>query len=98
MNAKYILREEQDDGENYIMWSFVICAIHHIIRMVKSGRMRWTWHVFRIGKLRKAYKVLVGKTEGESRMEDPSVVGKLLNLRHLFIVISKSIYDAETCI
>jgi hypothetical protein len=36
-----------------------------IIRQVKSRRMRWAWHVTRMGKERKVYKVLVGKPEGK---------------------------------
>jgi hypothetical protein len=35
----------------------------NIIRMIKSGRMRWPGHVARIGKKRDAYKLLVGKSE-----------------------------------
>jgi hypothetical protein len=31
------------------------------IRKIKSRRMRWAWHVARIGEERKLYKVLVGK-------------------------------------
>jgi hypothetical protein len=32
-----------------------------IIRMIKSRRMRWAGHVFRMGEKRNAYKLLVGK-------------------------------------
>jgi hypothetical protein len=37
----------------------------NIIRMIKSGRMRWAGHVARIGEKRKAYRILVGKPEGK---------------------------------
>jgi hypothetical protein len=37
----------------------------HIIRQVKSRRMRWAGHVARVGEERKVYKVLVGKPEGK---------------------------------
>jgi hypothetical protein len=34
-----------------------------IIRIIKSRRMRWAGHVPRMGKKRKAYRLLVGKPE-----------------------------------
>jgi hypothetical protein len=33
--------------------------------MIKSRRMRWAWHVARIGEKRNAYRILVGKSEGK---------------------------------
>jgi hypothetical protein len=35
--------------------------------------MRWTRHVARIGELRNAYKILVGKHEGKGHVEDIAV-------------------------
>jgi hypothetical protein len=37
----------------------------NIIRMMKSRRMRWAGHAARIGGKRNAYRILVGKPEGE---------------------------------
>jgi hypothetical protein len=37
----------------------------NIIRMIKSRRMRWVWHVARIGATRNAYRILVRKPEGK---------------------------------
>jgi hypothetical protein len=37
----------------------------NIIRMTTSRRMRWMGHVARIGEMRNAYKILVGKPEGK---------------------------------
>jgi hypothetical protein len=34
-----------------------------IIRMIKSRRMRWTWHVAQKEEKRNAYRILVGKSE-----------------------------------
>jgi hypothetical protein len=31
--------------------------------MIKSRRMRWAWHVARMGEQRNVYRVLVGKPE-----------------------------------
>jgi hypothetical protein len=33
--------------------------------MIKSRRMRWAGHVTRMGQLRNAYRILVGKLEGK---------------------------------
>jgi hypothetical protein len=35
----------------------------HIIRVIKSRRMRWVGHVARMGETRNIYKILVGKSE-----------------------------------
>jgi hypothetical protein len=34
-----------------------------IIRIIKARRMRWTWHVARMGEKRNACRLLVGKPE-----------------------------------
>ena len=39
------------------------------IRVIKSRRMRWAWHVARMVERRGAYRVLVGKPEGETTWE-----------------------------
>jgi hypothetical protein len=36
----------------------------NIIRMIKSWRMRWAVHVARMGEMRNAHRILVGKPEG----------------------------------
>jgi hypothetical protein len=35
-----------------------------IVRVIKARRMRWTWHVGRMGEVRGAYNILVGRPEG----------------------------------
>jgi hypothetical protein len=42
-----------------------------IIRMIKSGRIRWSGHVARMGPKRNAYKILVGKPEGKRPLGRP---------------------------
>jgi hypothetical protein len=37
----------------------------NIVRVIKSRRMRWAGHVARMGERRVAYRVLVGKPEGD---------------------------------
>ncbi|PNF17770.1 translation factor SUI1-like protein [Cryptotermes secundus] len=41
--------------------------------MIKSRRMRWAGHVARMGEMRNAYRILVGKPEGKSHREDQGV-------------------------
>jgi hypothetical protein len=36
-----------------------------IIRLIKSRRLKLAWHVARIGEMRNAGRILVGKPEGE---------------------------------
>jgi hypothetical protein len=42
-----------------------------ISRYIKSRRMRWAWHVARMGEGRKAFKVLVGKPKGKRPLGRP---------------------------
>jgi hypothetical protein len=39
--------------------------------MIKSRRMRWSFHVTHMGEMRKAYKILVGKPEGKGPIGRP---------------------------
>jgi hypothetical protein len=41
------------------------------IRMIKSTRMRWAGHVARMGEMRNAYRILVGKPEGKRPLGRP---------------------------
>jgi hypothetical protein len=41
----------------------------NIIRINKSWRMKWAWHVTRMGEKRNAYELLVGKPEGKKPLE-----------------------------
>jgi hypothetical protein len=43
----------------------------NIIRVIKSTRMRWASHVARMENRRDAYKVLVGRPEGERSLGIP---------------------------
>jgi hypothetical protein len=45
----------------YIYTSIISMSI---ITIIKSRRMRWAGHVARLGEKRKAYRLLVGKSEG----------------------------------
>jgi hypothetical protein len=42
-----------------------------IIRMIKSKSMRWAGHISQMGVKRNAYRILVGKPEGERPLGRP---------------------------
>ena len=42
-----------------------------IIWVIKSRRVRWAWHVARMGERRGVYRVLLWKPEGKSPLESP---------------------------
>jgi hypothetical protein len=44
----------------------------NIVRVIKSGRMRWAGHVARIGKGRGVYMILVGRSEGKRPLGRPT--------------------------
>jgi hypothetical protein len=46
-------------------------AAPKIIRVIKSRRMGWTRNVERMGEMRNAYKMLVGKPEGKRQFGSP---------------------------
>jgi len=43
----------------------------NIVRVIKSRRMKWAWHVARMGEERGLYRVLVGKPEGRRPLGRP---------------------------
>jgi len=54
----------QEAGEDFIMRGFITCNTSpNFIRMIKSRRMRWPGRVARMGEMRTAYEILVGKLE-----------------------------------
>ena len=43
----------------------------NIVRVIKSGRMKWAGHVVRMGEERGVYRVLLGKLEGRRPLGRP---------------------------
>jgi len=43
----------------------------HIIRVIKSRRIRWAGHLARMGERNGAYRVLVGRCDGKSSLGRP---------------------------
>ena len=54
-----------------------------IVRVIKSGRIKWAGHVVRMGERRGVYRVLVGRPVGKNHLEDPVVDGRII-LRWIF--------------
>jgi hypothetical protein len=50
----------------------------NIVRVIKSRRMRWAWHVAHMAERRGVYRVLVGKPGGRYHLEDPGEDGRIL--------------------
>jgi hypothetical protein len=46
-------------------------ASTNIIRVIKSKRIRWVGHVARMGEMKNAYTILVGKPEGKGPLLRP---------------------------
>jgi hypothetical protein len=42
-----------------------------IVRVIKARSMRWVGHVARMGEVRGAYNILVGRPEGRSPLGRP---------------------------
>jgi hypothetical protein len=49
-----------------------LCSSPNIIIMIKSRSMRWVGHVARMGETRNAYRILVGKPEGNRLLRRPT--------------------------
>ena len=57
----------------------------HVVRVIKSRRLRWAGHVARMEEGRGVHKVLVGKPEGKKTIwRDQDVDGRII-LRRIFI-------------
>jgi hypothetical protein len=48
-----------------------LCSLPCIVRVIKTGRIRWAGHVARMGKVRCAYNISVGRPEGRRLLERP---------------------------
>jgi hypothetical protein len=55
----------------------------NIVQVTKKRRMRWAGNVAHMGESRGVYRVLVGKPEGNSHLEDPGIDGSII-LRWIF--------------
>jgi hypothetical protein len=44
----------------------------NIVKMIRSRKIKWSGHVARMGEIRNAYRILVGKPEGKKPIGKPS--------------------------
>jgi len=51
---------------------------HNIVRVKKSRRIRWVWHVARVGNRRGECRVFVGKPERNMPLGRPRHRGKII--------------------
>ena len=61
----------------------MVSTPHPFFRVIKSKRMRWAWHVARMGERRGEYRVSVGNLRERDHLEDPGVNGRII-LRWIF--------------
>jgi hypothetical protein len=50
----------------------------NIVLVIKSRRMRWAWHVARMGEERGVYRVLVGNLKERAHWGNPGVDGRII--------------------
>jgi hypothetical protein len=50
----------------------------YIVRVIKSKRIRWTGHIARMGEMRNAYKIFIGKPEGKRPCGGPRYRWKVI--------------------
>jgi hypothetical protein len=60
-----------------------MCSSPNIIRVIKLRKMKWAGHVPHMGERIGEYRVLVGKPEVNSNLEDLGVDGRII-LRWVF--------------
>jgi hypothetical protein len=57
--------------------NFKVFDNKNYIRLITSRRTRWVARVARMGEMRNAYSILVGKSEGRDHLEDLGVDGEI---------------------
>jgi len=63
-NRPHLMLQHNEDLHN-------LYAPPNIIWVIKSRWIRWVTHVARMGEVRNAYNILVGKPEGKRRLGRP---------------------------
>jgi hypothetical protein len=97
-------RREEATGEWRRVHNDLYCS-PNIVWVNKSRRMRQAGHIQRMGERRGAYRVLVGKPEGNNHLEDPDIHDRII-LKSIFrrwdggmdwIDLSQNTEGAGTC-
>jgi hypothetical protein len=58
-------KERQESGQNCILRSFIICALHHVVTSRRMKRIRHTTHK---SEVRNAYRILVERYKGKLQL------------------------------
>ena len=58
-------------GEGFTMMNFVLYRSSDIVRVIKSGRLRWAGHVAKMEEGRSAFKIFTGTPTGKRPLERP---------------------------
>ena len=67
-----VLRRVFGPKRDEVAWELSdLYSLPSTVRVVKSRRMRWTWHVALMGEGRGVHRVLVGKPEGKRPLGRP---------------------------
>ena len=62
---------EQESGENYLEDLNDLYCSPNIVWVMKSRKMRWAWHVKRMGERRGVCRVFAGKPKGKRPLRIP---------------------------
>jgi len=54
--------------------SFITCTLHQILRVIKSRSMIWAGYIARMGGMRNAHSILVGKPVGKRSHRRPRCI------------------------
>jgi hypothetical protein len=67
---KIWIHEEKwwEAGKDCIMSFIIYFASPHIIKMIKSSRIRCLRNVARMGEIRNAYKIFIRKSQGKRKL------------------------------
>ena len=57
-------------GEGSTIRNFIVCTVH-IVRMIKSRRLRWASHLARMEEGRSTFKILTGTLAGNRPLGRP---------------------------
>jgi hypothetical protein len=61
------------------MGNFITCTFHLIVKVIKSGRLRWAGHVANMEEDRNAFEILTGKPIGKRPLGRPRLRGRTIS-------------------
>jgi hypothetical protein len=70
-------RKLHNDELNYLY------SLTNIVRVIKSRRIKWAWHVAHMGEKSDVYRAFVGNLRARYNLGDPGIDGRII-LRWIF--------------